>query len=1217
MMTIKIATHEFCYMFCSLQSLIVGGLFFGLAFLFTANGVEFQFAARGGLVFINSPYAITTFLVSMCLLAIFATPAYMANTVLKDFESGFDAILFSAPITKSRYLIGRFLGAYSALSLALLAAPVGLWLGTLWPWAVPETLTTNNISHYAIIYFGFVLPSMFTVSCVIFAVAAWSRSMIASYIAALSMLVLYLTVVHSGTVSDLFDPFMVELFYEQTRYWTAFERNNRLIGYSGVILANRALWLGIAVSFLAAAIRIFSFRTSSSVAKQSTQASTTSEIDDAGYQEHLCASDWRSGTHLKQCWYRTKFEILAVLKSRPFVVLMSFCFVLLFFAITGRETLYDVKSYPLTRLLLVAIMESLTVALMAVLAFYSADVVWRERSCSFDEIMDALPAPNWVFVVSKIVALAIVMHAIVLMGILIAISLQIFSGYHDLQIGLYVGRGLIYYPIAYVFLAVLTVFFQVLAKNRMLGIFCFVVFMSLLALSRDVFGFEHILISYGLPGIAAPLSDMNADSRFAAVGIWARVYWGSIAGLILLLIYVLWNRGVLQPLRLRLRNLRIFRTRGYALSVLALFALFVTSGLTIYTNTNVLNKYRTKRDIEDIKFTYEHKYRQFESLPMPRIVDVNMDVDIFPYRRRIDVQGTHILENKSGQEIHTVHITFPINAAVVMVELEGAVQISVDEECAYYIFNFDRAMLPGEQRRLAFVTRIQQRGFPNSEPDVTLVRKGTFIRNTQITPYIGFCPSIMLDDNKTRRRYGLQPLARLPKLEDIASHDTNMIRQDSDYVDFEVTVSTVVGQTAVSPGYLVNDWKEGGRHYFTYKMDAPMMNSYGFLSAEYEIVRDSWHDVQIEVFHHAPHSFNVPRMIAAVKDSLSYYSDAFSHYQYRQLRILEFPAYRKFAQSFPNTIPFSEDIGFVADVSDPRELDLPYFVTAHEVAHQWWAHQVMAANVQGGSMLIETLAQYSALMVLQQKLGKHQVRRFLKHELDRYLSGRAVDAVGEQPLFLVEDQDYIYYRKGSLIMYALQDYVGEEVINRALNRMLEAHAYRSKPYAISTDLIAYLKQEAGVEFHALIKDLFQEITIYDLSLKQATVAEMVDGRFKVTLRVDAAKYYADKQGNETKTPFDVAVDIGLFLRSPADSSFTDSDVIWLKKHPIDQDHSVIEIMVDQVPEFSGIDPYHKLIDRNSDDNLAAVENEVSLAGFRNLLGSADDLSLSGIDVSIE
>lgn len=54
------------------------------------------------------------------------------------------------------------------------------------------------------------------------------------------------------------------------------------------------------------------------------------------------------------------------------------------------------------------------------------------------------------------------------------------------------------------------------------------------------------------------------------------------------------------------------------------------------------------------------------------------------------------------------------------------------------------------------------------------------------------------------------------------------------------------------------------------------------------------------------------------------------------------------------------------------------------------------------------------------------MRRFLRYELDRYLSGRGGEAIEEQPLARVEGQQYIHYNKGSLVFYRLRDEIGEK-----------------------------------------------------------------------------------------------------------------------------------------------------------------------------------------------
>ena len=114
-------------------------------------------------------------------------------------------------------------------------------------------------------------------------------------------------------------------------------------------------------------------------------------------------------------------------------------------------------------------------------------------------------------------------------------------------------------------------------------------------------------------------------------------------------------------------------------------------------------------------------------------------------------------------------------------------------------------------------------------------------------------------------------------------------------------------------------------------------------------------------------------------------------FQFRQFRVLEYPRYRTFAQSFPNTVPYSEGIGFIQRVRKPEDIDMIFYVTAHELAHQWWGHQLIGSATQGSNMMSETLAQYSALMVMKHKYGEEKMQRFLQYEMDRYLLGRSTE----------------------------------------------------------------------------------------------------------------------------------------------------------------------------------------------------------------------------------
>src|SRR5262249_52985839 len=163
-----------------------------------------------------------------------------------------------------------------------------------------------------------------------------------------------------------------------------------------------------------------------------------------------------------------------------------------------------------------------------------------------------------------------------------------------------------------------------------------------------------------------------------------------------------------------------------------------------------------------------------------------------------------------------------------------------------------------------------------------------------------------------------------------------------------------------------------------------------------------------KIYYHPGHEYDLDRMMESMKASLAYFGTNFSPYHYRQVRILEFPRYAGFAQAFPNTIPYSESIGFILRTTDGEDddLDMPFFVTAHEVAHQWWGHQVVGANAQGSTLMSEGLAEYSALTAMEKRHGRTQAKKFLQNELDRYLNGRANETQRELPLMLVENQPY-------------------------------------------------------------------------------------------------------------------------------------------------------------------------------------------------------------------
>jgi aminopeptidase N len=226
-------------------------------------------------------------------------------------------------------------------------------------------------------------------------------------------------------------------------------------------------------------------------------------------------------------------------------------------------------------------------------------------------------------------------------------------------------------------------------------------------------------------------------------------------------------------------------------------------------------------------------------------------------------------------------------------------------------------------------------------------------------------------------------------------------------------------------------------------------------------------------------------------------------------------------------------------------------------------------------------------MVQEKEYGPAKMRKFLKYELDRYLRGRSGEVVEEMPLALNENQQYIHYRKGSVVMYALKDYLGQAQVDRTLARFDHDKAFQQPPYTTSREFLDYLKEDAGPQWSSLISDLFEKITTFDDRVTAVTAKKRDDGKYDVTLALHTGKIYTDGVGKETKATFDIPVDIAVFAKS-ADGQEQNEKVLFLEKRAIADGDSTLTITVDSEPFEAGIDPYNKLVDRVSDDNRMHV-----------------------------
>ncbi len=1182
---------------------IVALLFAAVGFLATTT----DFVSIGGGIgntHRNAPAVILTFLTVFSVVGTFVAIATLGQPLLRDAELGADELFFSSPMRKGGYLWGRLSAGLLASLIVYTIMALAIGVGTFMPWLDPERLGPFSLRPYLWVLGVIIVPNLIFLGALMSLLAVTTRRLLGVVLGALGFVVLWFVAValagdiQYDTIVSLLDPFAAETTDRAMRYWSVNERNTQLPELSGLLLANRVLWLGISAALMVAAHVAFRPQRAGTGKRRRKRALLAASADAGPPQivpKFVAAAPrtFDTGVAWRQLLHQARFDTVAVVRSIPFLVLIGFG-ILNFLSSAGvYDSEFGTKIYPVTARMLDAMRGSYQFLLVLIVAYYAGEVMWKERDAKLAEVSDAMPVPNWVPLLAKTTAMFAVVLAFMLAGVVASIAFQLGHGYTNIEPGVYLETVLID-SVPFVLMAVLAVFLQVVSNQKFLGYLLLIVGL-LLSIVFQAMRFEHNLYLYpSAPDV--PYSDMNGFGHVLQAWAWFRAYWTVFAAMLLILAAAFWVRGVAQSWRVRWRHaLRILRgPQGAALAGLALA--FAALGGWIFYNTNVLNEYLPRDVVLDRQASYEKQYRKYKDVPQPRIADVRADVDIYPRERRVEIRGHYRIVNKHDAPISELHVTMDPRAKL-RVTQPATAQLTVDDEqLGYRIYKLAQPLAAGADMNIEFVVERAERGFTNTGmPPSTgggdlrsqLNYNGTFFNSQTMFPHFGYSEDAQILDRNERRKRGLGEVPRKPKLEDESARGSIGFA-DSDWINFETTVSTSADQIALAPGYLQREWTQNGRRYFHYKMDSPMLAFFCYLSARWEVRRGEWHGMPIEVYYDPKHPYNVERMIDATRKSLDYFTTNFSPYQHKQVRILEFPRYAKFAQSFANTIPFSESIGFIADLRDPEHIDYPFYVTAHEVAHQWWAHQVIGANVQGQSMLAESLAQYSALMVMEKEYGREHLRHFLKYELDSYLRGRGGEVIEELPLMRVEDQGYIHYRKGSLIFYRLRDEIGEENLNRALAAYIRDKAFQQPPYTTTLELLDYLRAQTPSEKQKLLDELFAKIVLYDIKVVNASAKPRADGKFDVTIDYETQKHEADGLGKETDLPLDDWMQVGAFVRKAGEGEHTEQ-ALYLQPQHITQGKGTIAFVTDTRPFEVGLDPYNKLIDRNPDDNRKRME----------------------------
>jgi ABC-2 type transport system permease protein len=1179
-------------------------IFFALMAVLTFFAVASENVTIGGSVgsvHKNAPYIIQIFYANFSIFGLLMTTAFMNATASRDFQYGMHQFVFSSPIKKRDYYFGKFIGAAIVSLVPMLGISLGAILAPIIGPLLPGGMSMAPAERFGdVIWMAhlqslivFAIPNIIISGVLLYSLAIVFRSNIVSFIGAVLIIVFYAV---SGTftsdlqkewLANLLDPFGARPFEILTKYMTITEKNTVAVELQGDLLINRIAWVALSLLILIAVYYVFSFNTKKEkVSKKKINEATlpvSKVIVNNKTYEPSAANRFSVKTFLNLAAFETK----AIVKNPTFIILVCIGMILLITNLTSFTGSYGTAQYPVTYDIVGTIRNTFYIFMVAFITFYTGVLVWKERDAKLNEIEDATPIKTGVLFASKLVAVIIAIAAVLCCTILVGIIAQTAYGYHRYELGLYIKSVLVLQLLGYVFLVVLSMFLHYVINNRYIGYFAFIAFIIIDSFIWGALEINTNMLSFGArPGVI--YSDMNGFGPFVLSSIWFNIYWILFCIVLCFITVALYVRGKEPQWKYRwISAKRRFKNNGVALTV-SVIAFAACAGF-VYYNTQVLNTYESSDDQEKIQVDYEKKFKKYENIAQPRFTAFNYNIDIYPEDRTLTAKVEAWAKNKSTAVVKEIHFTTPSLTDSIKITIPGAKLKLNDKRLHYRIYTLATPLAPNDSIKINIDQWSITKGFENEVSFTQLTQNGTFFNNSDLLPTFGYNKGYEIGDKNRRLKLKLPKRERMAKLDDnnLKARANTYISNDSDWVTVNTTISTSADQTAVAPGSLIKKWTKGDRNYFTYKLDQKSLNFYSFISARYEVARKKWNGIDLEVYYDKQHAYNVPNMLKSMQKSLEYYTANFGPYYQKQCRIIEFPRYSSFAQAFPGTMPFSEGIGFITDLRDVTKADIDqvFYVVAHEMGHQYWAHQVCGADMQGSEMMSEGFSQYSALMVMEKEYGKDKMKKFLQYEMDSYLNGRSSESEGEQPLMKTENQQYIHYNKASVVMYYLKEMIGEKNVNQALKNLIDTYAYKNPPYPTSVAAVNEFKKVTPPDMQYLIDDMFENITLFSNRILTANYKK-VGNEYEVTLKTTSEKFRADSLGTETSKPIADLIDIAVFAK-PTDDENLGKPLVYKRVKITKKDNTYI-FKTKELPYQAGIDPYNYLIDRIPEDNVKQV-----------------------------
>ena len=1040
--------------FIALSALIGIGIFTGTRFNLTV----------GEGVFLNSPYSTGFMIGILSLVIIFIASVTAYQLLFKEWDNRFDELLFTTSVNKQQFLAGRLFAFFTITFLCFVLIIAGFALGHLLRNGENISPSFSLVNYiYPLLIFGFINSLLI---CSVLACIAWlSKNKLLMATGGLLIYIVYMvSLIFSNSpfmtnttpqsmlaqnISALLDPFGLSGYFTVSSHFTPAQRNSQLVPLSGLFLQNRIMMVFISGILLFFTYRKFSF--TSTYKKQSRSKKREAESKDYSQQEvkpfFTILTQQNKSTAIQSVISFIKTDLIYLFKNIPLVVTTLF---ILFYVV--MEMYAEVEKgirlpqkYASSSLMAQTIAENLHLLGIIAAVYFINDIYWRSKESRF-YFIEHTTYHSFTKDAGHSISAIVLQLFFLTAAIGLGVAFQIGYGYRKFDIAAYSGI-LLFTTLPIILFSIFTVLLNRGLPNKYLALAVSLASALFLATSLSKNLIPHPLFRF-FTGYNGAYSDFNGYGTY--LNLFAiRQFFG--------LSTILFAFAIFHLLFKRKKIVR------YAVTATILGAAAILTGLSF--SEGYMSK--SKDAIIEAAVQYENKYKHYLSIPQPVITDVNTKINLYPSDNSYTIEGHYIIKNKNDKPVETILLEFEEDFSIQQANYTSNTEtIAITHQLS--VLKLSKPLLPGDSAAIDFNISYQWKTVNGHQSFNAIIKNGSFSRISRYYPRIGYQKENELADETEREKHGLGKQTPLRKLEDST-------RAVADFINLDMIISTDDGQTAVGTGTLLKQWKEGKRNYFQYSPKQPVPFRFALSSAAYEIKQSVHNGVTISVMYHPSHDENVQHLIQNAKLTLDYCNQNFGAYPFSSVTFAEVSSFTSgfAATAYPGTIFMTEQMIFHANIKADKQQDVINELAGHELSHLWWGgNQIVPDEREGATMLTETLAMYTEMMLYKKMYGNEKMKERVKIHQQIYEAEKGFSE--DEPLYKVKDgSTHICYSKGAVIMVQLSELIGEENVNKALkNFLVKAKQNKYKP--LTSDFLQEVYAIAGKDLHAHVSELFEK-----------------------------------------------------------------------------------------------------------------------------------------------